>query len=194
MKQLAARDYEDLLQCSIPAFEGLLDETHNKQVMKLLYQMAEWHALAKLRMHTDSTLEHLRCLTKVFGSLMRQFRDHTCPQFNTVDLPREVAARNRHQQHHGGRAKVSKNLTDNGPERLLSASSSSHQVDPSPNTASEASLERETTEVAQVPSLVPSSRKLRSINLSTVKFHFLGDYVQTIQRYGCTDSYSTQLV
>lgn len=157
MKQLAARDYEDLLQCSIPAFEDLLPEPHNKQVMKLLYRTAEWHALAKLRMHTDSTLEHLRRLTKEFGSLMRQFRDHTCPQFNTVELPREVAARKRRQQRHSGRAKVSK---DDGPEGPSSA----------------------------------SSRKLKSINLSTIKFHFLGDYVPTIQRYGCTDSYSTQLV
>ena len=79
MKQLAARDYEDLLQCSIPMFKDLLDEPHNKQLMKLLYRTAEWHALAKLRMHTDSTLEHLHHLTKEFSSLMRQFRDHTCP-------------------------------------------------------------------------------------------------------------------
>ena len=40
----------------------------------------------------------------------------------------------------------------------------------------------------------PSTRKLKSINLLTVKYHFLGDYVQTIQRFGCTDSFSTQLV
>jgi hypothetical protein len=92
MKQLAARDYEDLLQCSIPMFEDLLDEPHNNRLMKLLYRTAEWHALAKSRMHTDTTLERLRHLTKEFGRLMRQFRDETCSQFNTVELPREVAA------------------------------------------------------------------------------------------------------
>ena len=91
MKQLATHDYEDLLQCSIPMFKDLLDDPHNKQVMKLLYQTAKWHALAKLRMHTDSTLEHLHCITKEFSSLMRQFRDHICPQFNTVKLSYEVA-------------------------------------------------------------------------------------------------------
>jgi hypothetical protein len=58
-----------------PVFEDLLDEPHNKQLMKLLYWTAEWHALAKSRMHTDMTLEHLRHLTKEFGSLMWQFRD-----------------------------------------------------------------------------------------------------------------------
>ncbi|KAF9455143.1 hypothetical protein BDZ94DRAFT_1127669, partial [Collybia nuda] len=29
MKQLAARDFEDLLQCAIPVFEDLLPEPHN---------------------------------------------------------------------------------------------------------------------------------------------------------------------
>jgi hypothetical protein len=82
-------------KCSIPAFEGLLDEPHNRSVMKLLYRTAEWHALAKLRMHTDATLDHLESLTKDFGRLMRQFRDLTCSQFQTTELPREVAARNR---------------------------------------------------------------------------------------------------
>ena len=70
MKQLAAQDYEDLLQCSIPVFKGLLDEPHNKCIMKLLYQTAEWHTLGKLRMHTDNTLEQLHHLTKEFGALM----------------------------------------------------------------------------------------------------------------------------
>ena len=63
--------------------------------MKLLYQTAEWHALAKLRMHTDSTLTLLEELTTEFGKLMRQFRDLTCSQFATIELPREAAARTR---------------------------------------------------------------------------------------------------
>lgn len=66
--------------------------------MKLLYRTAEWHALAKQRMHTDATLDHLESLTKEFGHLMREFRKHTCSQFQTVELPRELAARNRQQQ------------------------------------------------------------------------------------------------
>ena len=155
--------------------------------MKLLYQTAEWHALAKLRMHRDTSLERLRHLTKEFGTLMRQFRDQTCPHFDTVELPREVSARNRHQQR--GQAKVSsKVLTFNGPEGPSSVSL--HQLVPSSNNAS--SPEGATMQMALFS--VPSTRKLKLINLLTVKFHFLGDYVQTIQRYGCTDSFSTQLV
>ena len=32
------------------------------------------------------------------------------------------------------------------------------------------------------------------LNVFTVKFHFLGDYVRHIRLFGTTDSYSTQLV
>lgn len=79
-------------------FEGLLeDPSHNRRLMKLLYRTAEWHALAKLRMHTDTTLDMLDLLTVEFGKLMREFRDITCAEFDTVELPREVAARNRRQ-------------------------------------------------------------------------------------------------
>jgi hypothetical protein len=114
MKKLAARDFEDLLQvkdtfenftkmliivflekCAIPVFEGLFEEPHNKGIMKLLYRTAEWHALAKLRMHSDSTLTLLEDLTVEFGKLMCQFRDLTCSQFQTLELPRETAARYR---------------------------------------------------------------------------------------------------
>jgi hypothetical protein len=71
MKKLAMHDFEDLLQCSsIPAFEDLLEEPHNKHLIKLLCRTAEWHAFSKLRVHTNSTLEHLEMLTKEFGFLM----------------------------------------------------------------------------------------------------------------------------
>ena len=39
-----------------------------------------------------------------------------------------------------------------------------------------------------------SGRKPKILNLLTVKFHFLGDYVRHIRFFGTTDSYSTQLV
>jgi hypothetical protein len=121
--------------------------------MKLLYRTAEWHTLAKLRMHTDATLDHMESLTKEFGRLMRQFRDITCPQFQTEELPRELAARNRQHQRVQAKAFDQSSL----------------------NTSS-------------------SSRKHRSLNLFTPKFHSLGDYVQTIQMFGTTDSFSTQIV
>ncbi|KAJ4492269.1 hypothetical protein C8R41DRAFT_832720 [Lentinula lateritia] len=97
MKKLAARDFEDLLQCAIPAFEGLLPNEHDVRLMKLLYRLGEWHALAKLRMHTDETLESLASCTPLVGTLMREFRDKSCSQFQTVELPSEQQARSRRQ-------------------------------------------------------------------------------------------------
>jgi hypothetical protein len=43
--------------------------------MTLLYRTAEWHAFAKLRLHTESTLQHLELLTTELGQLTRKFRD-----------------------------------------------------------------------------------------------------------------------
>ena len=111
MKKLVARDFEDVLQvhtlyctlylpttnmdcqCSIPAFEGLLPELFNGKLLRLLYKAAEWHALAKLRMHTDSTLDLLEAITREFGHLMRQFRDETSDEFNTTEIPCKTGAR-----------------------------------------------------------------------------------------------------
>jgi len=87
-----------IFQCSIPAFEGLLESGHNRRLMKLLYRTAEWHALAKLRMQTDGSLKLLDDLTTEFGQLIRQFRDLTCTAFATVELPREAAARERRRE------------------------------------------------------------------------------------------------
>ena len=64
--------------------------------MTLLYRTAEWHAFAKLRLHTESTLQHLEKLTTDLGKLMREFRD-TTQSFSTVELPKEKGSRQRRQ-------------------------------------------------------------------------------------------------
>ncbi|KAK7688185.1 hypothetical protein QCA50_008555 [Cerrena zonata] len=98
MKKLGARDFEDLLLCAVPAFEGLFDNNEdNKLVEQLLFKMAEWHAFAKLRMHTEETVKHLEKLTTNLGVLMRKFSTITCSRTETYELPREKAARERRQ-------------------------------------------------------------------------------------------------
>lgn len=44
--------------------------------------------------------------------------------------------------------------------------------------------------------VVPGSTqaRLRRFNMSTYKFHSLGDYPAMIRKYGTTDSYSTEIV
>jgi hypothetical protein len=117
-----------------------------------VYWTAEWHALAKLRMHTDTTLDHLESLTKDFGHLMRQFHNLTCSQFQTAELPCKVAARNRQCQHIQATGKTFNESTVN------------------------------------------TGKKHKLLNLLTLKFHSLGDYVQTIRMFGSTNSFSTQVV
>ncbi|KIY66228.1 hypothetical protein CYLTODRAFT_355360 [Cylindrobasidium torrendii FP15055 ss-10] len=97
MKQMAARDLEDALQCAIPCFEGILDEPHNGAVLDLLYVAAHWHALAKLRLHTDVTLGELDAATTALGNCYRHFANVVCPAFNTVESDREYAARCKRQ-------------------------------------------------------------------------------------------------
>jgi hypothetical protein len=87
-------------------FEGLLQEPYNTIVMTLLYRTAEWHAFAKLRLHTESTLQHLERLTAELGQLMRKFRDTTQSAFATVELPKETEARKRRQNSGKGKEKA----------------------------------------------------------------------------------------
>jgi hypothetical protein len=115
MKRKAARDYEDLLQvrtsalsltswrdlrslhqCAIPAFEMLLPEPHNSIIMKLLYIYAQWHAIAKLRMQHDATLQLLDYTTTWLGAQTRLFVHETCARVATKELKKESEARERH--------------------------------------------------------------------------------------------------
>ncbi|KAF8143601.1 hypothetical protein K438DRAFT_1993739 [Mycena galopus ATCC 62051] len=165
MKKLGARDFEDLLKCAIPAFDGLFDEEDNKRVLKLLYRMAEWHAFGKLRMHTEPTLDHLRELTSEIGRLMRQFRDTTCTRWETFELPRETAARNRRE--------------------VRAAEAAAAGSRPGPSSAR--------TPAANIPVPSPSQKKKKKLNLNTYKWHSMGDYCPTIQLFGPTGCFSTQL-
>jgi hypothetical protein len=115
MKQMPACDFEDVLQvrlhtlfttlhdvfphnqCAIPAFDGLLPEPHNTNVLALLKTCASWHAMAKLRMHTDETLKLLDNMTVRLGKQLRHFVSHTCLAFKTQELKCE-AEHCQHQQ------------------------------------------------------------------------------------------------
>ena len=82
----------------MPVFDGLLPAKHNNDIQSLLFTTAEWHTLAKMRLHTDSTLAWLDESTKAFGKQIRRFESHTCSFFDTRELPQEEAARSRRQK------------------------------------------------------------------------------------------------
>jgi hypothetical protein len=54
-----------------------------------------WHALAKLRMHSETTLSALDETFRRLSRQLRKFSDVTCAAFNTMELPKEKAARER---------------------------------------------------------------------------------------------------
>ena len=63
--------------------------------MDLLFELATWHGLAKLRLHTESTLRALESSTTRLGIALRKFQLTTCAEFETRNLPSEEAARGR---------------------------------------------------------------------------------------------------
>lgn len=122
LKQLAAWNYEDMLQvlfsadpgrkcalnsfpsqCALAVFEGLFPGDHDLRVQNLLFSMAHWHALAKLRMHTDLSLDVLDHWTTILGEDARTFVELTCSEFRTKELLREYQARKRRQSRKASR-------------------------------------------------------------------------------------------
>ena len=82
----------------MPVFDGLLPDKHNNDIQLLLFTTAEWHTLAKMHLHTDSTLAWLDESTKAFRKQIRHFKSHTCSFFDTQELPQEEAARSQRQK------------------------------------------------------------------------------------------------
>jgi hypothetical protein len=62
---------------------------------ELLYLLALWQGLAKLRLHTEGTLAILDNTTRSLGIALRAFKHDTCSMFKTKELRKEAAARMR---------------------------------------------------------------------------------------------------
>ncbi|KAJ7166117.1 hypothetical protein C8R46DRAFT_1351546 [Mycena filopes] len=145
MKKMAARDFEDILQCLIPALEGLLPEPHNGIVLGLVFTLATWHAQAKLRMHSASSIKAFRTTTTELGASSRHFVRTTCQEYVAYELPKEETRRARRD-------------AAKGTKRTSAV----------------------------------SAKKRKQWNISTYKYHSMGDYADTIIEIGTTDSYTTQ--
>ncbi|KAF7970329.1 hypothetical protein HWV62_24352 [Athelia sp. TMB] len=199
MKKLAAHNYEDLLQCAIPAFEGLLPEPHNKIILTLLFRLAEWHALAKLRMHTDATMQLLDSATTILGQEMRQFSRITCAAYFTKELPAEVAARDRQQARKNAKAGASTvapladipvAATADVRDTPLALPPLAAALPPPDEADGTHAIVNTTSPLTKKKKRKASDKK--TFNLWTYKFHALGNYLRAIRRFGTTDSYSSQ--
>ncbi|OJA16859.1 hypothetical protein AZE42_09971 [Rhizopogon vesiculosus] len=166
MSNMAACNFEDLLQCSLPVFKGFLPNQYNKIVMDLLFIMAHWHGLAKLRMHSDLTLEILDRQTTELGEQFHQFKVNVCTAYSTQELDHEVNARSRRQ------AKEAAKQAETGRA----------------NGSGKGAVARKPKDTP----LLRQPRRKKSFNFQTYKFHALGDYVASIRHLGTTDSCSTE--
>ncbi|VDC05049.1 unnamed protein product [Peniophora sp. CBMAI 1063] len=114
MKKLAARDWEDIMLCALPVLEGLFPDTFDPVVQDLVFSLCYWHALAKLRMHTDSTINLLRGATKTLGTTIRLWakRGSTFP---TKELPREAELRGKRRSKKARRSSKPASAPPAGP-------------------------------------------------------------------------------
>ncbi|KAF5356693.1 hypothetical protein D9758_013746 [Tetrapyrgos nigripes] len=97
MKRIAARDYEDILQCCPSVFCQLFPPEIDHHTQDLLFAMATWHALAKLRLHSETTLKILEGATHELGIQLRTFKKQVCDSMQTVETPKERTKRERRE-------------------------------------------------------------------------------------------------
>ena len=132
-------------------------------------------------MHTDVTLELLSQVTISFGTRIRAFQEKTCAAFSTHELEREQAARVRRQDKMKAAAETNSNA-QKGKKATAETKSNTQKGT------------QATTKTNSQPRKSSSGRQPKQFNLNTYKYHALGDYCNTIRRFGTTDSYSTQPV
>ena len=81
------------MQCAYPVFEDLPPGPDNTQVLDLIYDLAVWHAYAKLCMHTTNSLKLFDAATIALSSTVRRFLNTTCEDYVTQELLHETAVR-----------------------------------------------------------------------------------------------------
>ncbi|KAG5639974.1 hypothetical protein DXG03_002043, partial [Asterophora parasitica] len=207
----------------MPVFEGPPDSREdNETVLTLIFLIAEWHTLGKLRLHTDTTLQWLEQCTTDLGRQLRKFKKDTCSHYNTRELPKEAQARVRRQARQTSQAEAAVPPSSQSqpqfeagqPPQILpivesargrtkgkskaSIPADSATVSPptapqlTPKPANQKKVKASTAGSSAEAASKPAARGKKEFNLNLIKLHALGDYVHYIRRYGTTDSYSTQ--
>jgi len=103
----------------MPVFEGLLPPQHDEAVQDLLFTLCTWHAYAKLRLHTSSTLAGLKGATKSLGQYLRSFVKKVCSKYSTRELPHEEAARTRRKANAAKKGKTIKKANTKGKQPAI---------------------------------------------------------------------------
>jgi len=179
--------------------------------MDLLFMLCTWHACAKLRLHTSSTLQILKNTTKALGKQIRYWVKKTCSAFETRGLPKEESARHRRRAAAASKPNPSAKgkSTTSAPEGGTSTTSrrrgrgrgrpagplkGKSGAGSSRASKAAASNEKGSRPLGNGKNKAQTSKLQKFFNMCTYKLHALGDYVAAIARYGTTDNYSTQVV
>ncbi|KAG9104782.1 hypothetical protein FRC07_009737 [Ceratobasidium sp. 392] len=173
MGRIAARDFEDILQCCMPAFKGLLPEICDEPAQSLLFLFAEWHGLAKLRLHTTESMKIFKSITTRLGTALRNFVKLT-DELQVHETPKEYARRKKQAEASKSKSLLRRTPAANRAHANKNKASSQKKADGSGSGDGE-------------------GRQIVTLNLNTYKFHSIGDYPWNIEEYGTSDSYSTQI-
>ena len=152
--------------------EDLLPPPHNAIILDMLFCLAEFHAFAKMRLHTERTLELFEHSVKTLGEVMRKFELVVCPAYETKELPRERAARGRREAAAAAKASGKTTGQTHGKGKTRAAPAAARKA---------------------VPKASGASQRVK-FELSTVKYHSFGDYPDAIRAVGTLDVSSTQSV
>jgi hypothetical protein len=176
----------------------------------LIFILAHWHGLAKLRQHTDLSLNTLESVTKDLGQGLREFEGKVCSVFDTRELKREAEARQRQSRVVDTIPPLSSSVSSSSSIPSSSSNPQSAQnlqsADPPPSTTTTIHPPATSAKAGPHKSTSKSTvkgktalerhigRRRKAFNLNTYKNHSIDDYVRTIRMYGTTDSYSTEPV
>jgi hypothetical protein len=164
-------------------------------VLDLLFMLCTWHALAKLRLHTSSTLQIFKSITKVLGQQLRYWVKKTCAAFDTRELPKEASAR--HRRKAAAAAKSGKSGRKEVPIREKGGRGQGRgrgRGRGRGKSRTQGPFTQKTANQQAESSDAHDSKTRKVFNMCTYKLHALGHYIAAIARFGTTDSYSTQVV
>lgn len=175
MKRLAARDFEDLLQVHSSPLSSVVDAMLNSTcILQCAIPVFEGLLPAP---HDNIILDLLFDLATWQGfAKLRMHTDDTLAFFDTATttLGKSVRKFERHTCAYYQTTELPQEYAARGQRHAALVAKQPRASGPGTKTA---------------PTL-----KIKKLNLSTYKYHALGDYPNTIRQYGTTDSYSTQTV
>ena len=82
----------------MPCFRGMFSARYDDIIQDMLWELATFHALSYLRLHTVYTLLVFDAAVITMGLAIRTFLSKVCDKVDTPELPKETESRKRRKQ------------------------------------------------------------------------------------------------